>query len=508
MIARTTQLLATAALLWAPALPAASAAQEGAPDTVRVAAPSGEREADRASILAALERANPGDAVLFARGTYLIGELIHVPTPRLTLLGDDGGTVLRGCEPDVYDALERQLVREDEALGPDAGWRLLSRCGLFQLTGGHVAVRGLTFEYSRLGLILGCCEAENVLGSSAGGYLIEGNTFRNMGNSIRAVLASEDPTVIRGNRFINTFHALSAGASRVHMLDNDISVPEPERVPGTAHPGFAISIRPPPPGAAGSPTGRSRACERNVIAGNRIVGHPDGVLLRALPGTQCSDNMIRGNTIDVRRVPIPNAWVYADLSPLPSPEDSTFVGIPLALTGIHDNLIEGNRIIGADGLGIAMFQASRNRIVGNTIAGIRQRDPFPGNTDAPGSEQWGKANGSGMWLSPGSNENEIVGNLFEDVAGYEVFLEGDGNSVELLGASDAVRDLGSGNTVAMGRAGVDPRALADQVTIYRDAYGVPHVHGETDAAAVFGYMYAQAEDALGEVEREVAEMTG
>lgn len=51
-------------------------------------------------------------------------------------------------------------------------------------------------------------------------------------------------------------------------------------------------------------------------------------------------------------------------------------------------------------------------------------------------------------------------------------------------------------------------ALADRVTIYRDAYGVPHVHGETDAAAVFGYMYAQAEDALGEVEREVAEMTG
>jgi acyl-homoserine-lactone acylase len=51
-------------------------------------------------------------------------------------------------------------------------------------------------------------------------------------------------------------------------------------------------------------------------------------------------------------------------------------------------------------------------------------------------------------------------------------------------------------------------SLAEQVMIYRDAYGVPHVHGETDAAAVFGYMYAQAEDALGEVEREVAEMTG
>lgn len=50
--------------------------------------------------------------------------------------------------------------------------------------------------------------------------------------------------------------------------------------------------------------------------------------------------------------------------------------------------------------------------------------------------------------------------------------------------------------------------LAGRVVIYRDAFGVPHLHGETDAAAVFGYMYAQAEDAFNEVEREVAEMIG
>jgi acyl-homoserine lactone acylase PvdQ len=40
-----------------------------------------------------------------------------------------------------------------------------------------------------------------------------------------------------------------------------------------------------------------------------------------------------------------------------------------------------------------------------------------------------------------------------------------------------------------------PEPLAEQVVIYRDAYGVPHVHGETDAAAVFGLMYAHAEEA-------------
>jgi acyl-homoserine-lactone acylase len=36
--------------------------------------------------------------------------------------------------------------------------------------------------------------------------------------------------------------------------------------------------------------------------------------------------------------------------------------------------------------------------------------------------------------------------------------------------------------------------FAKQVTIYRDTYGIPHVFGETDAATMFGFAYAQAED--------------
>jgi len=36
--------------------------------------------------------------------------------------------------------------------------------------------------------------------------------------------------------------------------------------------------------------------------------------------------------------------------------------------------------------------------------------------------------------------------------------------------------------------------LARQVTIYRDRFGIPHVHGRTDAATAFGFGYAQAED--------------
>lgn len=43
-------------------------------------------------------------------------------------------------------------------------------------------------------------------------------------------------------------------------------------------------------------------------------------------------------------------------------------------------------------------------------------------------------------------------------------------------------------------------ALAEEVTIYRDGYGVPHIYAETDASVVFGFLYAQAEDDFWQVE--------
>ncbi len=42
--------------------------------------------------------------------------------------------------------------------------------------------------------------------------------------------------------------------------------------------------------------------------------------------------------------------------------------------------------------------------------------------------------------------------------------------------------------------------IARSVTIYRDVYGVPHVYAPTDASAVFGYIYAQAEDNFWQIE--------
>jgi acyl-homoserine-lactone acylase len=41
---------------------------------------------------------------------------------------------------------------------------------------------------------------------------------------------------------------------------------------------------------------------------------------------------------------------------------------------------------------------------------------------------------------------------------------------------------------------------AQNVTIVRDDWGIPHVYGKSDADAVFGVIYAQAEDDFNRVE--------
>ncbi|TAN05518.1 MAG: acylase [Rhodanobacteraceae bacterium] len=49
---------------------------------------------------------------------------------------------------------------------------------------------------------------------------------------------------------------------------------------------------------------------------------------------------------------------------------------------------------------------------------------------------------------------------------------------------------------------------AQQVTITRDTWGIPHIHGKTDADAVFGMMYAQCEDDFGRVQGNLLDALG
>ncbi len=52
------------------------------------------------------------------------------------------------------------------------------------------------------------------------------------------------------------------------------------------------------------------------------------------------------------------------------------------------------------------------------------------------------------------------------------------------------------------------KAQAENVTIIRDDFGVPHIYGKTDADAVFGLLYAQCEDDFNRVEQNYIWATG
>lgn len=51
------------------------------------------------------------------------------------------------------------------------------------------------------------------------------------------------------------------------------------------------------------------------------------------------------------------------------------------------------------------------------------------------------------------------------------------------------------------------RLMAETVTITRDGWGVPHVHASTDAGAVFGGLYARAEDEMRRIEQAYTSMS-
>ncbi len=78
------------------------------------------------------------------------------------------------------------------------------------------------------------------------------------------------------------------------------------------------------------------------------------------------------------------------------------------------------------------------------------------------------------------NRREAIALTFSSVIGMRGFAFGETERTERDAPVHAERD----------------ERLAKDVTIYRDRYGVPHIVGETEEAAFFGYGYAQAEDHL------------
>src|ERR1700722_3727193 len=86
-------------------------------------------------------------------------------------------------------------------------------------------------------------------------------------------------------------------------------------------------------------------------------------------------------------------------------------------------------------------------------------------------------------------------------------------SRRILAAGAALLALSIGAAIAMRRVGTRTdearwRSEAAETLIVRDDWGIAHVHGKTDADAVFGMIYAQAEDDFNRVETNYLDALG
>jgi len=391
---------------------------------IQVAAPTGDRAQDQASVQAALAAVASGGTVQFAAGTYLIGGSLSVTTSGVTLAGHPSGTVLQGCT-----SAEMASMREME---------FFNRCGGLALRGGRQTVRGLTFEQFANSLeIYGQASGPNAppAANTDGGHVIEDNTFRNS-VSVEMAINADAPVVIRRNRFRNTYHAIAMLGRNMHFLDNDVSALEPERVP-FGWPSLAIGLRPNP----GIP------CTGNRIEGNTVEGHTDGVIMGVLPpdgpGAVCEGNTVKNNIIRMRPVvhskeagPMagtPAVGVPIRLINLQTPVSTGAMKFPMpapaggwppafSQAAVRGNTIEGNQIDGAKGVAIELIFASGNRVANNRIGVVTPfteeehkalpTAPFgigPGFWLTLGG--WPTANGTGIWQSKGSEGNTLTANV-------------------------------------------------------------------------------------------------
>lgn len=388
-----------------------------------VAAPVGDREQDRSAIVVALEHAAPGAVIHLGAGTYVVGgERIVVGTPAVTMRGHPDGTTLVGCTSD-----ERADMSEEDF------W---NECNGFALAGEAQRVSGIRFEGFNYALRIEHPRAAGLPERDVpflGGHVIEDNVFQDV-STFSINLDADSVVQIRNNEFRNTWHAVAVGGSNIEIVDNDISVPEPERV-SNGYPGGAIGIRP-----------DDGVCEDILVEGNHIDGHTEAVMVALFPqdepGSSCSDITVKGNVISMRPVLLPEddprfssqeaAARAGKLSIAPpilirNVQRLVAVGdiewpaswIPeggwppeLARGRIHDVVIEGNRISGAVGVGIEVVDADDVHIIDNEIDVRPASSPaeidglYLGGNGGPGV--WVElglletVNGSPVWVSAGS----------------------------------------------------------------------------------------------------------
>ncbi len=393
--------------------------------TIEVPPPSGSAAVDLANLRAALVAAIPGSTVAFGPGTYRIGNSgLELTTDDVTLRGHSKGTVLQGCDPAQVASMTEEFF--------------FGQCRGIILVGARQRVRDLTFEGFSAALAIGGstpADAEVLTPNRHGGHLIEGNTLRNC-VTVEIWNEADAPVVVRGNRFRNTYHAAAMLGRNLHFIDNDVSAPEPALVP-FGWPSLAVGLRPIP----GVP------CTGNRIERNRIEGHTDGVAIGVLPpdgpGAVLTGNRVCDNDIVMRDVvhsrdggealagkPAIGVAIRLmnyqeamaigalDLG-MPTPEG----GWPEACrsAAVRGNVVADNRIIGSKGVAIEVFYSDGNEVVRNTIgpvAALTEEERLAlgaGRTFGIGPGAWfltraWQANGTAIWISPGSDGNTVAGN--------------------------------------------------------------------------------------------------
>jgi len=315
-----------------------------APEVViQVEPPTGEQSQDRARIVAAFERAEPGDTIRFAAGTYEVGPIIRVVTPDLTLLGHPDGTTLRGG--DGFDA------GADFGIEQDA----IDALGVLHLFEGGAVVRGLTFTDSFWGLLLGWhfgLEWDERMPENPGGFTVEGNTFRNVRNGIRLTSWGEARTVVRENTFEDARFGVGAIGSGITIEGNRFALLSEASQDDTDS---AIAI-------GGERVAASSS--DNLVAGNEILGHRTGVLLYIDGARIGTGNIVRDNRIDLRA-------------------EGGLAGVVLIVRGergadgppaggLIGTLIEQNAVTGATWAAISIGAGCNDsRVVGNTFSELQ-----------------------------------------------------------------------------------------------------------------------------------------
>src|SRR5215510_3400086 len=101
-----------------------------------------------------------------------------------------------------------------------------------------------------------------------------------------------------------------------------------------------------------------------------------------------------------------------------------------------------------------------------------------------------------MALAPGScapRRDDVLKRLPKTTVRCVFFVHFVVLMVAAVCASCTPRSAGDGEVATWERQ-------AQNVTIIRDDWGIPHVYGKTDADAVFGLIYAQAEDDFNRIE--------